>query len=127
MSQDLVQFVSDFENRTYMCHGMIQNRNNDNSESKVKLNSYDEGLMEFFNDEMIARSAKCTIKLTEDALMCSECKRMVDINPILQVKLEYPDPEHNLETQYDNNDENEDFNDENPMPEVEVKTEFTEG
>merc|ERR1711988_1460785 len=80
---------------------------------------------------MIARSNKCSIKLTEDALMYSECKKMVDINPILQVKLEYPEPEHTLETQFDNNedvndDDDEDFSNENTIPEEELKTECIE-
>ena len=101
MSKDLVQFVSDFENDIPMCHGIVQTDKIKEEKqilnTKQKMNPYDTGMLEFFNDDIVVRSVNCAIRLTEvdtTQKCCSECKKMaVDVESILQVKLEYPDPE----------------------------------
>ena len=129
ISQDLVQFVSDFESETNMCHGIVQTNKDTTLQEKSKLKPLQEGLLEFFNDEIVSRSANCTIRLTEGAQMCSECTKLAtDSVSILKVKLECPetDSKHLLEpTIFDEDIDVDDFNDNEDVtnPEDELKTE----
>ena len=116
ISQDLVQFVSDFESETNMCHGIVQTNKNTTLQEKSKLKPLQEGLLEFFNDEIVSRSVNCTIRLTEGAQMCSECTKLATDSrvSILKVKLECPetDSKHLLApTIFDDDIDVDDFND----------------
>ena len=117
ISQDLVQFVSDFESETNMCHGIVQtNKDTMSLQEKSKLKPLQEGLLEFFNDEIVSRSVNCTIRLTEGAQMCSECTKLATDSrvSILKVKLECPetDSKHLLApTIFDDDIDVDDFND----------------
>merc|ERR1719270_1698412 len=129
MSKDLVKFVSDFENETSLCHGIVLNCSS--LELKSKLKSFEEGILsEFFNDEIVARSVNCSIRSGGNLQMCPECSKLaLHIEPILQVKLECleTDSKHILEeTNFDNDniEVNDDFEDDNFDPEDhDLKTE----
>ena len=113
--EEVHQALEVLNDKTHLCQGVDKSRA-----------STPDCLLEFFNEDIIARSAKCKFLISDDSNICKECERLIGVkkevdpesHPFLRPKEELPVQHGSFKDELDAAFEELDY--ETEMPKVDV-------